>query len=76
MHTSSPTPPGAVDFRVVSYNVLAEIYATRQMYPYCPLWAIKWSYRKVQLLKEMKMLNGDIVCLQEVQNNHFKVSYC
>ena len=36
--------PGA-RFRVVSYNVLAEIYATQQQYPYCDFWALSWDYR-------------------------------
>ena len=32
-------------FRVVTYNILAEIYATQQMYPYCDFWALSWDYR-------------------------------
>ena len=32
-------------FRVVTYNVLAEIYATQQQYPYCDFWALSWDYR-------------------------------
>jgi CCR4-NOT transcription complex subunit 6 len=24
------------------YNILAEIYTTRTLYPYCPLWALAW----------------------------------
>lgn len=28
------------------YNVLCEKYATRQMYGYCPSWALNWEYRK------------------------------
>lgn len=40
--------PGA-RFRVVSYNVLAEIYATQQQYPYCDFWALSWDYRCVLL---------------------------
>jgi CCR4-NOT transcription complex subunit 6 len=32
-------------FRIVSYNVLAEIYATQQQYPYCDFWALSWDYR-------------------------------
>lgn len=32
-------------FRVATYNVLAEIYATQQQYPYCDFWALSWDYR-------------------------------
>lgn len=28
------------------YNVLCDKYATRQMYGYCPSWALTWEYRK------------------------------
>lgn len=36
---------GGARFRVVTYNVLAEIYATQQQYPYCDFWALSWDYR-------------------------------
>jgi CCR4-NOT transcription complex subunit 6 len=36
---------GGARFRIVTYNVLAEIYATQQQYPYCDLWALSWDYR-------------------------------
>ncbi len=32
-------------FKVLCYNVLAEVYATSQLYHYCPSWALAWSYR-------------------------------
>ncbi|RHY79520.1 hypothetical protein DYB35_009748 [Aphanomyces astaci] len=59
-------------FRILSYNVLAEIYATRQMYPYCPMWALNWSFRKQLLQRELQLYNADILCLQEVQADHYK----
>jgi CCR4-NOT transcription complex subunit 6 len=43
---TGPTGGGA-RFRIVTYNVLAEIYATQQQYPYCDLWALSWDYRFV-----------------------------
>ena len=36
---------GGATFRIVTYNVLAEIYATQQQYPYCDFWALSWDYR-------------------------------
>ncbi|KAI9905187.1 hypothetical protein PsorP6_013754 [Peronosclerospora sorghi] len=59
-------------FRVLTYNVLAEIYATRQMYPYCPIWALSWSFRQELLKRELQSYNADILCLQEVQGDHYK----
>lgn len=38
-------PSGGARFRIASYNVLAEIYATQQQYPYCDFWALSWDYR-------------------------------
>lgn len=57
--------------RIVSYNILAEIYATRQMYPYCPMWAMNWQYRKRLLLQEMEQYDADVYCLQEAQADHY-----
>lgn len=34
---------GGVRFRLCSYNLLAEIYATQQAYPYCDFWALSWG---------------------------------
>lgn len=34
---------GGMRFRLCSYNVLAEIYATQQAYPYCDFWALSWG---------------------------------
>lgn len=36
---------GGARFRIASYNILAEIYATQQQYPYCDFWALSWDYR-------------------------------
>ena len=58
-------------FRVVSYNILAESYATMKMYPYCPVWALGWNYCKVLILRELLSYNADVICLQEVQANHY-----
>lgn len=39
------TRPACI-FTVMCYNVLCDKYATRQMYGYCPSWALGWEYRK------------------------------
>lgn len=59
-------------FTVLSYNILADQYATSDLYGYCPSWALAWPYRRQNLLKEIVGYHADIVCLQEVQNNHFE----
>ncbi|CAN6302163.1 unnamed protein product [Urochloa humidicola] len=59
-------------FTVLSYNILADTYATSDTYSYCPTWALSWAYRRQNLLREIIGYHADIICLQEVQNNHFE----
>ncbi|CAI7853455.1 unnamed protein product, partial [Closterium sp. NIES-53] len=63
---------GGGGFTVLSYNVLADLYATSEMYSYCPPWALSWAYRKQNLLRELMGYRADIMCLQEVQSDHFE----
>ncbi|GKV51970.1 hypothetical protein SLEP1_g58581 [Rubroshorea leprosula] len=57
-------------FSVLSYNILADILAKNHLC--CPTWALEWEYRKQKLLKEINEYDADIICLQEVQENHYK----
>lgn len=59
-------------FSVLSYNILADLYATSDSYSYCPSWALSWPYRRQNLLREIIGYHADIICLQEVQSNHFE----
>lgn len=59
-------------FTVLSYNILADSYATSDSYSYCPSWALSWPYRRQNLLREIIGYHADIICLQEVQSKHFE----
>ncbi|KAA3464012.1 carbon catabolite repressor protein 4-like protein 1-like [Gossypium australe] len=59
-------------FTVLSYNILSDSYASSELYSYCPSWALSWPYRRQNLLREIVGYRADIVCLQEVQNDHFE----
>jgi CCR4-NOT transcription complex subunit 6 len=59
-------------FRVVTYNVLAEIYATQQQYPYTDFWALSWEYRFNNMLREILDASPDVLCLQEIQADHYE----
>lgn len=65
--------PGTIKFRVLSYNILAELYATKQAYPYADSWVLSWPYRLSLIMQELEEMQGDIVCLQEVQMDHFEM---
>ncbi|KAL0316893.1 UNVERIFIED_CONTAM: Carbon catabolite repressor protein 42 [Sesamum radiatum] len=56
-------------FTVLSYNILSDTYATNELYSYCPSWALSWTYRRQNLLREIVGYRADIVCLQEVEFN-------
>lgn len=43
-----------------------------QAYPYCDSWNLQWPYRRKILFEELEEIQGDIVCLQEVQGDHFE----
>lgn len=58
-------------FRVVSYNILADLYAKsdvaqNSLFPYCPKYALEIDYRKLLIVKELVGYNADLLCLQEV----------
>ncbi|KAL9234260.1 hypothetical protein vseg_009148 [Gypsophila vaccaria] len=57
---------------ILTYNILSDIYLYPDKYFYCPQWALKWEYRRKNLLHEILLYNADIVCLQEVQSDHFE----
>lgn len=56
--------PAPALFSVMCYNVLCDKYATRQLYGYCPSWALNWEYRKKSIIQEIMGCNSDIISLQ------------
>ncbi|XP_072243387.1 CCR4-NOT transcription complex subunit 6-like [Leuresthes tenuis] len=62
--------PTAV-FTVMCYNVLCDKYATRQLYGYCPSWALNWEYRKKGIMEEITNCDVDIISLQEVETEQY-----
>lgn len=59
-------------FKVFSYNILCDNYVNIQQYPYTPLGALAWDYRKELILQEIQAHDPDIVCLQEVNKDSFE----
>ncbi|KAK2826155.1 hypothetical protein Q5P01_020369 [Channa striata] len=68
--TASPT----MSFILMSYNILAQdlLEANQELYTHCPLEVLDWSYRYILLIEEIQKWAPDILCLQEVQENHYQ----
>ncbi|XP_065617862.1 carbon catabolite repressor protein 4 homolog 2 [Quercus suber] len=60
-----------VVFSVLTYNILADSLSINAL-GYCPKWALAWEYRQENLLEEIIKYDADILCLQEVQCDHFE----
>ncbi|XP_031703556.1 protein angel homolog 1 isoform X2 [Anarrhichthys ocellatus] len=68
-----PFTKASMDFTVMSYNILAQdlLEANQELYTHCPLEVLDWSYRCSLLLEEIQKWEPDILCLQEVQEDHY-----
>jgi len=64
------------EFTIASYNVLADKLLHDHPHLYFnrgnrDSWIFDWNYRKKNLIAEIIYSNADILCLQEVQEEHF-----
>nr|XP_021398482.1 protein angel homolog 1 isoform X2 [Lonchura striata domestica] len=61
------------EFRVMSYNILAQDLVEQglDLYVHCHPDILDWNYRLPNLLQEIQHWDPDVLCLQEVQENHY-----
>ncbi|KAM9013597.1 protein angel homolog 1 isoform 1-T1 [Ara ararauna] len=61
------------EFRVMSYNILAQdlVEQSLDLYLHCHPNILNWNYRLPNLLQEIQHWDPDVLCLQEVQENHY-----
>ncbi|KFP76857.1 Protein angel 1, partial [Apaloderma vittatum] len=61
------------EFRVMSYNILAQdlVEQSPDLYLHCRPDILNWNYRLPNLLQEIQHWDPDVLCLQEVQENHY-----
>jgi len=66
-------PPNSLKFTVLSYNVLAQHLLEEHSYLYknTDPEALEWERRSRRILREVKDSKADVLCLQEVQSDHF-----
>jgi CCR4-NOT transcription complex subunit 6 len=62
LSASAPT-----EFRILSWNTLAPMFAPAEKYKYSDPACLPWSYREPRILARLKAWNPDIICLQEMQ---------
>ncbi|KAJ3086107.1 Protein angel 2 [Quaeritorhiza haematococci] len=67
----------SLNFSVMSYNILAESLVQNNPDLYAFAWGgitnrnVAWKSRGPRLLDEIKHCNADVICLQEVDNDHY-----
>ncbi|XP_033917765.1 protein angel homolog 1 isoform X2 [Melopsittacus undulatus] len=61
------------EFRVMSYNILAQdlVEQSLDLYQHCHPDILNWNYRLPNILQEIQHWDPDVLCLQEVQENHY-----
>ncbi|KAJ7407028.1 Protein angel 2 [Willisornis vidua] len=62
------------DFTVMSYNILSQnlLEDNSHLYKHCRQRLLFWTYRFPNILQEIKQLDADVLCLQEVQEDHYR----
>ncbi|XP_024019218.1 carbon catabolite repressor protein 4 homolog 4 isoform X3 [Morus notabilis] len=58
------TEPQGARFRLVSYNILAQVYVKSSNFPHSPSACLKWKARSKAVLAVLKNLGADFLCLQ------------
>ncbi|XP_075720710.1 protein angel homolog 2 isoform X2 [Rhinoderma darwinii] len=73
-HNHERTSEGKFDFTVMSYNILSQdlLEDNSSLYSHCRRPYLFWNYRLPNILRELQEMNADILCLQEVQDDHYQ----
>ena len=75
-HESAASWTAHPDFRVMTYNILADQYASTDrakdvLFAHCPNECLESQYRRPLVFKEILDYKPDVVCLQEVDESAF-----
>ena len=57
--------------RLASWNLLAPVYTKGRKYPWCSEEHLSWDHRKGLITEQLIQARADILCLQEVQIEHW-----
>ncbi len=61
----------ADSFRIVTYNVLSDDYIMKGLYDHVNEEILEWQNRRDNIVKRIKTLNPDVICLQELNTTSF-----
>ncbi|KAJ8377782.1 hypothetical protein AAFF_G00253980 [Aldrovandia affinis] len=67
-------PARPFDFSVMSYNILSQdlLQDNIYLYKHCRSSVLEWNHRFDNILRELEQHDADILCLQEVQEDHYQ----
>jgi len=70
-------PENSMKVTVLSYNVLAQELLDQHIYLYRRMKqeVLEWEGRAQRLLREFREAKADVLCLQEVQSDHYETFY-
>ncbi|XP_043929832.1 protein angel homolog 1 [Protopterus annectens] len=65
---------GRFEFTVMCYNILSQnlLEMNKTLYAHCQPEFLNWEYRLKSILEEVKRWDPDVLCLQEVQEDHYR----
>ncbi|XP_077537883.1 protein angel isoform X1 [Haemaphysalis longicornis] len=68
---------GDLVFTVLSYNVLAQglLEDNPYLYQHCRQEVLSWPLRRHNLLAELREADADVLCLQELQEDHYETDF-
>lgn len=71
----SSAKSNGLSFRILSYNILAQILLDNHFYLYekCSENNLPWNVRFSRICNEISTINPDIICLQELQFSHLEL---
>lgn len=77
LHGGGRTSGGGLVFTVLSYNVLAQglLEDNPYLYHHCHEEVLRWPLRRQNLLTELREANADVLCLQELQEDHYEADF-
>jgi len=62
----TPADEAGSSLSIFSYNILGPLHGESSKHDYAPVSITKWTRRRDKLLDELRSLNADVLCLQEV----------